>query len=158
MGKAIEVILLEDVEDLGRSGDTCRVRAGYARNFLFPRKKAVSMTPGTKRLIEQKRAEALVRQAAEKEAAEKLLGILDGMVLTCPVKANAEGRLFGSVGSSDVLAALKKEGYELTRRQVSVPEAFKTVGEHEVPFQLHADVRGTLKVKVVADTAADSGE
>ena len=61
MGKSIEVILVEDVAELGRSGDTCRVRSGYARNFLFPKQLAVTLTPGTKRLIEKKRAEAVVR-------------------------------------------------------------------------------------------------
>ena len=65
MGKSIEVILLEDVPELGRSGDACRVRAGYARNFLFPQKLATVLTAGTKRLIEKKRAEAVVRLARE---------------------------------------------------------------------------------------------
>ena len=77
MGKAIEVILLEDVEGLGRSGDACKVKAGYARNFLFPRKAAVVMTPGTKRLIEKKREEAAARLAEEKKAAEALLKKLE---------------------------------------------------------------------------------
>jgi hypothetical protein len=94
MGKSIEVILLDDVPELGRSGDACRVRSGYARNFLFPQKLAVTMTPGTKRLIEKKRAEAVVRLAKEKEEAEALLQKLEKLVLTCSVKANADGRLF----------------------------------------------------------------
>ena len=152
MGKTIEVILLEDVEDLGRSGDTCRVRAGYARNFLFPGKRAVSMTPGTKRLIEKKRAEALVRKAEEKKSAEELLRKLEGLVVTCPVKANAEGRLFGSVGAADVVARLAEDGLVLNRRQLVMPEPFKALGEHDVVLHLHPEVRGHLKVKVVAET------
>jgi large subunit ribosomal protein L9 len=154
MGKSIEVILLEDVAELGRSGDSCRVRAGYARNFLFPQKLAVTLTPGTKRLIDKKRAEAQVRLAKEKDEAEALLKKLEAMTLTCSVKANAEGRLFGSVGASDVLAKLAAEGVVLQKRQLALHEPFKALGEHEIALHLHPEVRGTLKVKVVAEKVA----
>jgi large subunit ribosomal protein L9 len=154
MGKSIEVILLEDVAELGRSGDSCRVRAGYARNFLFPQKLAVTLTPGTKRLIDKKRAEAQVRLAKEKDEAEVLLKKLEAMTLTCSVKANAEGRLFGSVGASDVLAKLAAEGVVLQKRQLALHEPFKALGEHEIALHLHPEVRGTLKVKVVAEKVA----
>ncbi|NLG34252.1 MAG: 50S ribosomal protein L9 [Lentisphaerae bacterium] len=156
MGKSIEVILLEDVAELGRSGDACRVRAGYARNYLFPQKKAVTMTPGTKRLIEKKRAEAQVRLAEEKESATALLRKLEGRVVTCAVKANADGRLFGSVSAGDVLAKLSAEGVELTKKQLVMPEPFKSLGEHEADLHLHPEVRGVLKVKVVAETVAEA--
>jgi large subunit ribosomal protein L9 len=155
MGKAIEVILLEDVADLGRSGDSCRVRAGYARNYLFPKKQAVTMTPGTKRLIEKKRAEALVRRAKEKDEALALLKKLESMTVTCAVKANAEGRLFGSVGAADVLAKLAAEGIALHKKQLALHEPFKALGDHEAPLHLHPEVNGVLKVKVVAEKIAE---
>ncbi len=158
MGKMMEVILLDDVADLGRSGDTCRVRAGYARNFLFPQKRAVTMSPGTKRLIEKKRAEAEVRRAEEKETAKALLKKLEGLVVTCSVKANAEGRLFGSVGAADVLAKLAEEGIPLQKKQLAMHEPFKALGEHEAELHLHPEVRGTLKVKVVAEKTAAAAE
>ena len=155
MGKSIEVILLEDVAELGRSGDACRVRAGHARNYLFPKKLAVTLTPGTKRLIEKKREEAAVRLAREKNEAEALLKKLSGMTVTCSVKANADGRLFGSVGAADVLAKLAAAGIELQKKQLPLHEPFKSLGEHEAPLQLHAEVRGSLKVKVVAERIAE---
>ena len=155
MGKSIEVILLEDVPELGRSGDACRVRSGYARNFLFPKKRAVTMTAGTKRLIEKKRANALVRLAREKDEAEALLQKLEKLTLTCSVKANADGRLFGSVNPADVLAKLAADtGVTLQKKQLAMYEPFKSLGDHEAALHLHPDVRGKLKVKVVADKTA----
>lgn len=154
MGKSIEVILVQDVPELGRSGDACRVRSGYARNFLFPQNLAVTMTAGTKRLIEKKRAEALVRLAKEKEEAEVLLQKLEKLTVTCSVKANADGRLFGSVSPADVLAKLAEAGYPLNKKQLAMYEPFKTLGEHEAALHLHPEVKGKLKVKVVAEKLA----
>ena len=156
MGKSIEVILLDDVPELGRSGDACRVRSGYARNFLFPQKLAVTTTPGTKRLIEKKRAEAVTRLAKEKEEAEALLQKLEKMTVTCSVKANLDGRLFGSVNASDVLAKLAEAGVELSKKQLAMYEPFKALGDHEAALHLHPEVRGKLKVKVVADKVSDA--
>lgn len=156
MGKSIEVILLDDVPELGRSGDACRVRSGYARNFLFPKQLAVTLTPGTKRLIEKKRAEAVVRLAKEKEEAEALLQKLEKLTLTCSVKANADGRLFGSVSPADVLAKLAEAGVVLPKKQLAMHEPFKSLGEHEAALHLHPEVRGKLKVKVVAEKPAET--
>ena len=156
MGKSIEVILLDDVAELGRSGDACRVRSGYARNFLFPKQLAVTLTPGTKRLIEKKRAEAVVRLAKEKEEAEALLQKLEKLTLTCSVKANADGRLFGSVSPADVLAKLAEAGVVLAKKQLAMHEPFKSLGEHEAALHLHPEVRGKLKVKVVAEKMAEA--
>ena len=152
MGKAIEVILLEDVEGLGRSGDACKVKAGYARNFLFPRKTAVVMTPGTKRLIEKKREEALARLAREKDEAQAQLKALEKMVLTCKVKANEDGRLFGSIGAAESVERLAAEGIALEKRQIALAEPFKVLGKHDVALHLHPEVQGTLKIEIVAET------
>ncbi len=152
MGKSIDVILLKDVPELGSSGDDCRVRSGYARNFLFPQKLAVTMTPGTKRLVEKKRAEAVVRREEEKTEALALLEKLEKLTITCSVKANADGRLFGSISQADVLAKLKTDsGIELSKKQLAMYEAFKALGDHEATLHLHPEVRGALKVKVVAE-------
>jgi large subunit ribosomal protein L9 len=157
MGKSIEVILLEDVAELGRSGDACRVRSGHARNFLFPKKLAVTMTAGTKRLIEKKRAEATVRLAKEKDEAEVLLQKLEKLTVKCSVKANADGRLFGSVSAADVLAKLAADhGIELQKKQLAMFEAFKSLGDHEAALHLHPEVKGKLKVKVVAEKVAEA--
>ncbi len=156
MGKSIEVILLEDVPELGRSGDACRVRSGYARNFLFPQNLATTMTAGTKRLIEKKRAEAVLRLAKEKEEAEALLQKLEKMTLTCSVKANPDGRLFGSVSPADVLAKLAEAGVVLQKKQLAMYEPFKSLGDHEAALHLHPEVRGKVKVKVVAEKVAEA--
>ena len=156
MGKSIEVILVGDVPDLGRSGDACRVRSGYARNFLFPKKLAVTMTAGTKRLIEKKRAEAVVRLAKEKEEAIALLQKLEKLTLTCSVKANEDGRLFGSVAPSDVLAKLAEKGFVLQKKQLAMYEPFKSLGDHDAALHLHPEVKGKLKVKVVAEKVAET--
>ena len=156
MGKSIEVILVGDVPELGRSGDACRVRSGYARNFLFPQKLAVTMTAGTKRLIEKKRAEAVVRLAKEQDEATALLQKLEKLTLTCTVKANADGRLFGSVGPADVLAKLAEKGIVLQKRQLAMYEPFKSLGDHDAALNLHPEVKGKLKVKVVAEKVAES--
>ncbi len=156
MGKSIEVILVGDVPELGRSGDACRVRSGYARNFLFPQKLAVTMTAGTKRLIEKKRAEAVVRLSKEKEEAVAFLQKLEKLTLTCTVKANADGRLFGSVGPADVLAKLAEKGIVLQKRQLAMYEPFKSLGDHDAALNLHPEVKGKLKVKVVAEKVAES--
>ncbi len=157
MGKSIEVILVGDVPELGRSGDARRVKAGYARNFLFPQKLAVTMTAGTKRLIEKKREEAVIRLAKEKDEAEVLLRKLEKVTVTCSVKANADGRLFGSVSAADVLAKLAADkGIELQKKQLVMHEPFKSLGEHEAVLQLHPEVRGKLKVKVVAEKVAEA--
>ena len=156
MGKSIEVILVGDVPELGRSGDACRVRSGYARNFLFPKKLAVTMTAGTKRLIEKKRAEAVVRLAKEKEEAIALLQKLEKLTLTCSVKANEDGRLFGSVAPADVLAKLAEKGFVLQKKQLAMYEPFKSLGDHDAALHLHPEVKGKLKVKVVAEKVAET--
>ena len=156
MGKSIEVILLADVQDLGRSGDACKVRSGYARNFLFPKKLAVTMSPGTKRLIEKKQAEAAQRLMQEKEEALVLLQKLEQLTITCAVKTNPDGRLFGSVSPADVLKQLAAAGIDLPKRQLAMYEPFKALGDHEVTLHLHPEVRGTLNVTVVAEKVAEA--
>jgi large subunit ribosomal protein L9 len=151
MGKNIEIVLLEDVKDVGRSGDTCRVKTGYARNFLFPKKLATVLTPGTARLIEKKKQEALARLAKEKEDAERLLKALAKKVVTCTVKANEDGRLFGSVGHPELIAALAEMGFTVEKKQIHLDEPIKSLGEHEVHLVLHPEVKGLLKVKVQAE-------
>lgn len=158
MAKLIEVVLLEDVKDLGRSGDLRKVRAGYARNFLFPKNYAVTINDGTRRLIEKKRAEAAARLAQEKVEAEALLKKLSALTVTCGVKANADGRLFGSVSAVDVLAKLLESGVELKKSMLLLYEPIKAVGEYEVDVRLHPEVKGVIKVEVVAEKAAPADE
>ena len=109
-----------------------------------------------KRLIEKKRAEAVVRLAKEKEEAIALLQKLEKLTLTCSVKANEDGRLFGSVAPSDVLAKLAEKGFVLQKKQLAMYEPFKSLGDHDAALHLHPEVKGKLKVKVVAEKVAET--
>jgi len=150
----MEVILLEKVENLGTLGDKVTVKSGYARNFLIPKGKAVFASPENVKMFEERRAE-LEKQEAEKLAAAEarkaqIQALEDGV--TIAHKAGEEGKLFGSVGTSDIVAACQDAGIEIARSEVRMPEgAFRVTGEYTVVLHLHTDVDVELKVNVVAE-------
>lgn len=148
----MQVILLEAVENLGKLGDTVKVKPGYARNFLLPQGKAVPATKENLAEVEAQRAE-LERHEAEmlalaKSRAEKL----EGMQVTVARKAGDEGKLFGSVGPVDITEALAASGSEVERHEVRIPvDSIRQVGEYPVIIHLHADVEANITVNVVAE-------
>lgn len=150
----MEVILLEKVENVGVLGDKVSVRSGFARNFLIPQGKAVFASADNVAKFEERRAE-LEQQAADKlQAAEdrkaKIEALEDGV--TIAHRAGEEGKLFGSVGTSDIVAACEAAGVELHRSEVRMPEgAFRVTGDYDVVLHLHSDVNVNLLVKVVAE-------
>lgn len=137
----MQVILLEKVVNLGNLGEVVRVRDGYARNYLIPQKIARRATAAALKEFEERRAE-LEKQQAEKLAAAQATGEkLGGRTVTISQKAGVDGRLFGSVTSMDIAAALVAEGFEVQKSQVRLPDgALKAVGEYPVQVVLHADV------------------
>lgn len=137
----MQVILLEKVVNLGNLGEVVRVRDGYARNYLIPQKIARRATAAALKEFEERRAE-LEKQQAEKLAAAQATGEkLTGRTLTVSQKAGVDGRLFGSVTSMDIAAALVAEGFDVQKSQVRLPDgALKAVGEYPVLVVLHADV------------------
>lgn len=137
----MQVILLEKVVNLGNLGEVVRVRDGYARNYLIPQKIARRATAAALKEFEERRAE-LEKQQAEKLAAAQATGEkLTGRTLTVSQKAGVDGRLFGSVTSMDIAAALVAEGFDVQKSQVRLPDgALKAVGEYPVQVVLHADV------------------
>ena len=137
----MQVILLEKVVNLGNLGEVVRVRDGYARNYLIPQKIARRATAAALKEFEERRAE-LEKQQAEKLAAAQVTGEkLTGRTLTVSQKAGVDGRLFGSVTSMDIAAALVAEGFDVQKSQVRLPDgALKAVGEYPVQVVLHADV------------------
>ena len=149
----MEVILLEKVDNVGSLGDKVSVKSGYARNYLIPQGKAVFASPENIKAFEERRAE-LEKQAAEKLAAAEsrkaqLVALEDGV--TIAHKAGEEGKLFGSVGTSDIVAACADAGIEIAKSEVRMPEgAFRVTGEYTVTIHLHTDVDAELKVNVVA--------
>ncbi len=152
----MEVILKEDVINLGSRGDVVKVADGYGRNYLLPRKLAMQATETNKAVIEQMKASAARRSATEKVQAEELLAKLEPISLTFTRKAGAEGHLFGSVTSSEIAADLAKQGFEIDRRKIVLHEPLKTVGEFKVSIKLHRDVTAQLKVKVQAEAGEET--
>ena len=148
----MEVILLERVANLGNLGDRVTVKAGYGRNYLVPGKKAVPANEANIAEFEARRAE-LEKAAAEVLAAAKTRAEAIAAVGNITIKANAgdEGKLFGSIGVSDIVDAASAAGIEVERREVSLPEAIRNIGEYEVTFQLHSDVAQNIQLIVEAE-------
>lgn len=147
----MEVVLLKHVESLGRRGEVVRVRPGYARNYLLPRRMAVLATTGAKRLVTQ---ESRKFEELDKRAREDASGMAERLreaTLTIPVKADEDGKLYGSVGPLEVCNALAQEGFDIPRKNVVLDQHIKMLGEYEVPVKLHLDVRGSVKVSVVQE-------
>ncbi len=148
----MDVILLEKVDNLGNLGDKVNVKPGHGRNFLIPSGKAVAATQDNMAAFEARRAE-LEKQATDTltaaEARKGQLEALSGVTITR--KAGDEGRLFGSVGTSDIAEAVVAAGVELAKREVRLPEGpFHIVGEFEVQVHLHSDVDAVVNLAIVA--------
>jgi len=152
----MEVILKEDVANLGHRGDVVKVADGYGRNFLLPRKLALQATEANKAVIEQMKAAAVRRSAAEKVVAEELLTKLEPVALTFTRKAGETGQLFGSVTSADIAAELETKGFEIDRRKISLTEPLKSVGEYTVAVKLHREVTAHIKVQVAAEATEEA--
>lgn len=152
----MEVILKEDVANLGHRGDVVKVADGYGRNFLLPRKLALQATAANKAVIEQMKAAAARRSATEKVQAEALLAQLEPVVLTFTRKSGESGHLFGSVTSADIAAELANKGFDIDRRKIVLGDAIKSLGNHEVSIKLHKDITAHLKVKVIGDATEES--
>ncbi len=148
----MQVILLETVENLGKLGDTVKVKPGYARNYLLPQGKAMPATKENLAEVEAHRAE-LERQEAEALAAAKARAEqLEGREVTVVRKAGDEGKLFGSVGPADIAEALSAEGVEVERQEIRLPaDTIRQTGEYSIGVHLHVDVETTITLHVVAD-------
>ncbi|HKD54232.1 MAG TPA: 50S ribosomal protein L9 [Steroidobacteraceae bacterium] len=148
----MEVILLQKVANLGNIGDRVKVRSGFGRNFLLPQGKATLATPDNIARFEERRAE-LERAAREhlSSAAERAAAMKD-FRLTVRAKAGTEGKLFGSIGTSDIAEAVTREGFKIERSEVRLPNGpLRMLGEHTVSLHLHADVDVPLHVTIVAE-------
>lgn len=146
-----KLLLREDVDDLGARGEIVRVRAGYARNYLLPRKLAVEATASNVKQIEQERARLLKKEAAERSTAEGQAEKIRSLVLDFKRKSGETGALYGSVTSMDIAEALKQRGYEIDRHRIHLAEPIKRLGDFAVPVRLHRDVSLDLQVKVAPE-------
>jgi large subunit ribosomal protein L9 len=151
----MEVILKEDVVNLGHRGDVVKVADGYGRNFLLPRKLAMQATAANKAVIEQMKKAAARRSATEKMLAEEMVTKLEPVVLEFTRKSGESGQLFGSVTSADIAAELAAQGFEIDRRKIVLAEPLKTLGNYEVPVKLYREVTARVKVKVLGEAVAE---
>jgi large subunit ribosomal protein L9 len=142
------VLLREDIDDLGARGDIVKVKAGYARNFLLPRRLAVEANVSNVKQIDQERAALLKKAANERSTAEAQAAQIGNLTLTFERKVGEHGLLYGSVTSMDLAEALQEKGYEIDRRRINLREAIKEVGEYAVPIRLHRDVTVEIPVLV----------
>ena len=150
----MQIILLDKVVNLGNLGDIVKVKDGYARNFLIPSGRARRATEAAKAEFEARRAE-LEKQAAEKLAAAQALGDkLNGQTIKLTQKAGVDGRLFGSVTNHDIADELKKQGFDVHKSQIRLPNGpIKVVGDNTVHVALHTDVVVEVTVSVYGETA-----
>jgi len=144
----MQIILQEDVEKLGTRGQLVEVAAGYARNFLLPRKLALEATSGNMKRIEKMRASFAKKEATEKEAAQTLAGLLANVSLELSRKAGETDQLFGSVTTGDISEALEAKGYKIDRKKISLVDPIKLVGEYDIPIKLHREVTANVKLAV----------
>lgn len=151
----MEVILKEDVVNLGHRGDVVRVADGYGRNFLLPRKLALQATLANKAVIEQMKNASARRSASEKVQAEELATKLEPVVLSFTRKSGEAGHLFGSVTSADIAGELAAKGLEVDRRKIVLNEPLKSVGDFSVAIKLHREVTAHVKVKVLAEAGSE---
>jgi large subunit ribosomal protein L9 len=148
----MQVILMEKVANLGELGDVVKVKDGYARNFLIPEGKAKRATPDNLKAFESRRAELEKAQSEQLSKAKERGAKLEGLTLQITQKAGPDGRLFGSVTNYDIVEALKKEGHEVERANIRMPQGpLKQVGEYPLQIALHTDVTATVKVAVLGE-------
>ena len=147
----MEVILREHIDNLGRRGDVVKVAAGYARNYLLPRKLALAVTDANKRQIERERKIAEVREAEEKTQAEALAQRLEAVEIEIARRVGENNALYGSVTSADIAHALEAKGFPVDKRKITLDEPIKAIGEVTVPLKIQREVTANLKVKVVAE-------
>jgi len=146
----IQVILRQDVDKVGKTGELVRVRPGFARNYLLPRQLAVAATDAAVHRIEHERAVAIVRTEKARREAQASADRLSALPIRIVLKAGDDGRLFGSVTTKDIETALKVQGVVIDRRKIELAEPIKAVGSYQIPIKLVSDVSAILKVEVVA--------
>jgi large subunit ribosomal protein L9 len=146
----VQVILNEDLPNLGRTGDVVKVRAGYARNYLLPRKLAVEADQKNLRAFEHQKRIASRRREAKRTDALAIKEKIEALSITISARAGDEGKLFGSVTNIDIERAVREKGVDIERRKIVLPEPIKQLGDFTVPVKLDSEVEANLKVTVAA--------
>jgi large subunit ribosomal protein L9 len=147
----MEVILREHIDHLGRRGDVVKVAAGYARNYLLPRKLALPVTDANKKQIERERKNAEARELEERSQAEAFAKRIGETAISIGRRVGENDTLYGSVTSADIATALHAKGFEVDKRKITLPEPLKALGEFTVPVKIHREVTAQVKVTVVKE-------
>src|SRR5882672_9312058 len=145
----MEIILRQAVENLGKTGDVVKVKAGYARNYLLPHGFAYEATPGNLKRIQQERDRLDAAENERRGAAQGIAEKLEQVSLTFSARVGDEGKLFGSVTASDIAHQLDAQGFQIEKRQIDLHEPIRALGVYRVPIRLHADVHTEIKVWVI---------
>ena len=146
----MEVILRQDVDELGLEGDIVDVAKGYARNYLVPKGIALEATPQNRKALELQSKKIELKRLKGRQDAEKVKERLEGTVINLLQKAGEEGKLYGSVTTMDIASHLEAQGIKIDRRKIVLDRPIKTLGEHEVPIKIYPEVTGSVKVIVSA--------
>lgn len=146
-----QLLLIQDVEDLGRSGDVVKVKPGYARNFLLPQKKAVVADRFTLRLQSKLKEERIKQASVDKQEAELLANQLHGKVLVTEVKVDPDGHMYGSVAAIDLVRLFAEEQIILEKKNVVLPHPIKALGEYPITLRLKEGVPAEITLHVVAE-------
>jgi len=147
----MEIILREHIDNLGRRGDVVKVAAGYARNYLLPRKLALAVTEANKKQIERERKAGEVKDAQERTEADAYAQRLEALEIEIARRIGENNVMYGSVTSADIATALAVKGFTIDKRKIQLPDAIKAVGDVQVPVKVHRDVTAQVKVKVVPE-------
>lgn len=147
----MEVILRNNVDNVGRAGEVVQVKDGFARNFLLPRGLAYPATEGNKKRVEAERRAQNQRVAAAKGDAEAIAQRLNTVELSFTAKAGEGDKLFGSITSQDIADRLGEQGFTVDKRDIELLEPIKTVGTFQVPIRVHPEVRAEIRVGVVKE-------
>lgn len=148
----MDVILLEKIDRLGSLGDVVNVKPGYARNFLLPQGKAKVASADNIKDLEARRAELEAKAAESLQEAEARKAKLDGMAVSITAKSATEGKLFGSIGTTDIADAVTAAGIEIAKKEVRLPEgAIRMSGEYDITLHLHTDVDAVIKLTIIGE-------
>ena len=146
-----DILLLEAIKGLGSEGDTVSVRAGYARNFLFPRKLAIQVNQGNRKQIESLKVAKEKRVAEELETSKSLAEKIEQTNISIAVKTGDNGKMFGSVTSADILTRLEEEDVLLEKKQLNVAQPIKDLGSHKIQVKLNSEIEATFNLEIVSE-------
>ncbi len=147
----MEIILLQDVQNLGYKDDVVKVKNGYGRNYLIPQGKAILATPSAKKILEENLRQRAHKLAKIKADAEALAAKLNGVSLTIPAKTSATGTIFGSVNNIQIADALAAKGFEVDRKTIVINDSVKELGNYKATVRLHKEVSAEINFEVVAE-------